>query len=119
MLTLTCWPLPLAHVHLRRSSYDPLLAIDQLEVAYDSLISRPIATESEVRKIDGLSLDSAKHPRLITMGGDHTIVLPILRALNKQYGPVSVIRESGRYSTGAALTPRTHVCRPGCASRYM
>ncbi len=27
----------------------------------------------------------------LTMGGDHTIVLPILRALNAQYGPVGLI----------------------------
>lgn len=27
----------------------------------------------------------------ISLGGDHTIVLPILRSLHKIYGPISVI----------------------------
>lgn len=31
------------------------------------------------------------HPKIITLGGDHTLVLPVLRALNGVYGPVSVI----------------------------
>ncbi|ORY88892.1 arginase family-domain-containing protein [Leucosporidium creatinivorum] len=85
------------------SSYDPLLAIDQLQVAYDSLISRPIHTESEVRKIDGLSKDGLKHPRLITMGGDHTIVLPILRSLSSVYGPISVIHLDAHLDTWEPL----------------
>ncbi|KAL8966839.1 MAG: hypothetical protein Q9183_003188, partial [Haloplaca sp. 2 TL-2023] len=30
-------------------------------------------------------------PRLITLGGDHTITLPLLRSVTKAYGPISVI----------------------------
>jgi agmatinase len=30
-------------------------------------------------------------PRVITLGGDHTITLPLLRSINRAYGPVSVI----------------------------
>lgn len=36
------------------------------------------------------------------MGGDHTIVLPILRALNKVYGPVSVIHFDAHLDTWPA-----------------
>jgi arginase family enzyme len=30
-------------------------------------------------------------PRVITLGGDHTITLPLLRSVVKAYGPISVI----------------------------
>lgn len=33
------------------------------------------------------------------MGGDHTIALPILRALNKTYGPISVIHFDAHLDT--------------------
>ena len=33
------------------------------------------------------------------LGGDHTIVLPILRSLNKIYGPVSVIHFDAHLDT--------------------
>jgi arginase family enzyme len=36
-------------------------------------------------------LDKWDHPRIISMGGDYSIVLPILRSLKTVYGPVSVI----------------------------
>jgi arginase family enzyme len=38
-----------------------------------------------------ISLDGKHHPRIITLGGDHTIVLPILRSINSVYGKISVI----------------------------
>lgn len=34
-----------------------------------------------------------------SLGGDHTIVLPILRSLNKIYGPVSVIHFDAHLDT--------------------
>ena len=37
---------------------------------------------------------------IVTLGGDHTIVLPILRSLNKVYGPVSVIHFDSHFDTG-------------------
>lgn len=39
----------------------------------------------------GLSRGGKTLPRIITMGGDHTVTLPLLRSLNKAYGPVTVI----------------------------
>jgi len=46
-------------------------------------------------------LDGKEKPRLVTLGGDHTIVLPILRALYKVYGPVSVIHFDSHLDTWA------------------
>lgn len=38
-------------------------------------------------------------PRLITLGGDHTITLPLLRSINRHYGPVSVIHFDSHLDT--------------------
>ena len=38
-------------------------------------------------------------PLRYRLGGDHTIVLPILRSLNKVYGPVSVIHFDAHLDT--------------------
>lgn len=39
-----------------------------------------------------IAKDGKHHPRLITLGGDHTIVLPLLRSIHSAYGPISVIQ---------------------------
>ena len=39
----------------------------------------------------GMSTSGETLPRLITIGGDHTVTLPLLRSINKAYGPVTVI----------------------------
>lgn len=39
----------------------------------------------------GLSKTGRTLPRIITLGGDHTITLPLLRSINRAYGPVTVI----------------------------
>lgn len=39
------------------------------------------------------------HPRIVALGGDHSISLPILRALNSTYGPVSVIHIDAHIDT--------------------
>jgi guanidinobutyrase len=46
-------------------------AVDRIERHYDALLSDDVIT--------------------VSMGGDHTIVLPILRAMRKHHGPVGVI----------------------------
>ncbi|KAK7058509.1 hypothetical protein VNI00_002143 [Paramarasmius palmivorus] len=75
--------------------FDNALAVDQMEVAYTTLLKRPVATPSK----QNASLASSGHPRIITLGGDHTIVLPILRSLYKIYGPISVIHFDAHLDT--------------------
>ncbi|KAK4058422.1 hypothetical protein OIO90_000580 [Microbotryomycetes sp. JL221] len=83
--TLDCGDVPM-------SPYRPELALEQLQVAYETLLNRPVNTPELERQIDGLrTVDGLRRPRLVAMGGDHTIVLPILRALKPIYGPISVI----------------------------
>ncbi|KAL5494731.1 hypothetical protein ACEPAI_192 [Sanghuangporus weigelae] len=86
------------------SPFDNALAVDQMEVAYSTLLARPVAnaTASGSNGTQTLALDDQAHPRIISLGGDHTIVLPILRALHKVYGPVSVIHFDAHLDTWAA-----------------
>ncbi len=42
---------------------------------------------------------SEKAKRVVTIGGDHTITLPILRSLHKQHGPISVIHFDAHLDT--------------------
>ncbi|KAK6992253.1 arginase deacetylase [Favolaschia claudopus] len=84
------------------SAYDNAKALDQMEAAYSTLLSRPVqggTTAAYKPSTAAFALDGIEHPRIVTLGGDHTIVLPILRALNKVYGPVSVIHFDAHLDT--------------------
>lgn len=71
-----------------QNRYDNAWAIQQIEQGHNSLLMRkPFTNANE----PGLSRAGKTLPRVITMGGDHTITLPLLRSLNKAYGPVTVI----------------------------
>ncbi|KAJ7334160.1 Arginase/deacetylase [Mycena albidolilacea] len=86
------------------SAYDNAKAIDQMEAAYSTLLGRPVqggTTAAYKPSTAAFALDGIEHPRLVSLGGDHTIVLPILRALNKVYGPVSVIHFDAHLDTWA------------------
>lgn len=71
----------------RAAPFDALAVADLGDVPvnpYDLKASMPIVEQF----YDGI----LKHGcRPLTMGGDHTIVLPILRALKKKYGPVGMV----------------------------
>jgi agmatinase len=47
----------------------------------------------------GISKDGKTLPRIITLGGDHTITLPLLRSINTAYGPISVIHFDSHLDT--------------------
>lgn len=102
------------------SPYDNSLAFEQVEVAFDTLLARPIASEwtRERGATSRFSLDGEEHPRLVTLGGDHSIVYPILRSLNKVYGPVAVIHFDAHIDTWnhrtyvGSLTPQSQIVSP-------
>ena len=54
------------------------------------------------------------HPKIVAMGGDHSISLPILRALNKIYGPVSAIHIDAHIDT---WSPKVFAGSKGAASK--
>ena len=63
----------------------------------------------------GPAKDKKTLPRIITLGGDHTITLPLLRSVNKAYGPISVIHFDSHLDTwkpkvfGGAPTPQASI----------
>ncbi|KAK4687893.1 agmatinase, partial [Tremellales sp. Uapishka_1] len=91
----------------KMSYYSNDIALATLEEDYYSLTRRGIATAFQDGE-QSLALDGKHHPRVVMLGGDHTIVLPALRALNDIYGPVSVIHFDShcdsRHPDGGTLT---------------
>jgi agmatinase len=75
--------------------FDNALALRQMTEAFEELGSRPPTTEalasgSEYRQL----------PKLITLGGDHSIALPALRALTAIYKqPISVVHFDAHLDT--------------------
>ncbi|KAG6809773.1 hypothetical protein H0H92_014790 [Tricholoma furcatifolium] len=76
--------------------YDNMYAIQQIENGHKDILQRaafsPLGNNSLTGEpLEPISLDGKNHPRIITLGGDHTIVLPLLRSIHSVYGPISVI----------------------------
>jgi agmatinase len=70
--------------------------------AYRDLLRRPSKTQPKPKSAvaqDVKGKDGVYHPRLITLGGDHSVALPALRALNEIYGPVSVLHFDSHLDT--------------------
>jgi len=75
---------------------DNKVALRQLEAANKMVLSK-----TSLRSFEGTSLakDGKFHPRVLTLGGDHTITLPLLRGVAEIYGPVSVIHFDSHIDT--------------------
>ena len=57
------------------SPFDKDVAMKQINAAYRSMLRRPVQNPSEFeRRNMAKGLDGAYHPRVIALGGDHTIV---------------------------------------------
>jgi agmatinase len=76
--------------------YDNTWALQQIEEGHNSILSRSLATNSREAR---LAKSGKTLPRVITLGGDHTITLPLLRSINRAYGPVSVIHFDSHLDT--------------------
>ncbi|CAO1617944.1 unnamed protein product [Sympodiomycopsis kandeliae] len=83
------------------TSFDTLLALQQMQKGYSSLLKRGVSTGKNLTGKPLFTKDGQLHPKIVTLGGDHTIVLPILRSLNEVYGPVSVIHFDSHLDTWA------------------
>ena len=64
--------------------YDNKFAIQQIEDGHKELLHRPAFSPLGNDALTGkplvpISADGKHHPRIVTLGGDHTIVLPLLR----------------------------------------
>ncbi|EHY54003.1 hypothetical protein HRR90_005070 [Exophiala dermatitidis] len=78
------------------TSYDNAYALQQIEDGHNTLLMRQPYTAA---KEPGISKNGKTLPRVITLGGDHTITLPLLRSINKAYGPISVIHFDSHLDT--------------------
>jgi len=108
--------------HVRESSrllrpYNPAQKISPFArcqvVDAGDLVANPFNLEEAVNQIDEAATELASGgTRLMTIGGDHTIALPLLRAVNKQHGPVTVVHFDAHLDTrdtyfGAPVTHGT------------
>ena len=78
------------------TSYDNTYALSQIETGHHALLSRPPHTNPDLA---GYSKHGTTLPRIITLGGDHTITLPLLRSVVRSYGPISVIHFDSHLDT--------------------
>ncbi|KAK3675000.1 hypothetical protein LTR78_004933 [Recurvomyces mirabilis] len=78
------------------TSYDNAYAIHQIEEGHNSILMREPATNASA---PGPSKKGKTLPRVITLGGDHTITLPLLRSMNRAYGPITVIHFDSHLDT--------------------
>lgn len=108
--------------HVRESSrllrpYNPALAVapfGRLQVVdAGDLAVNPFSIDEAVAQIEaGARALAERSGRLLTIGGDHTIALPLLRAAHARYGPVAVVHFDAHLDTwdtyfGAATTHGT------------
>ena len=49
------------------SPFDNVLAVDQMEVAYSTLLGRPVASEDMPHATSHFALDGKEHPRIVTL----------------------------------------------------
>jgi agmatinase len=108
--------------HVRESSrllrpYNPAQEVapfGRLQVAdAGDIAANPFSIEEAVRQIEvGADELHERSGRLLTIGGDHTIALPLLRSVARRHGPVSVVHFDAHLDTwdtyfGAATTHGT------------
>lgn len=106
--------------HVRASSkllrnYNPMLDVEpfaaqQVADAGDLAVN-PFDIQSAITDIDsGFRTVLEQSQRIVTLGGDHTIALPILRVLEEVYGPVAVLHFDAHLDTWDTYfgAPYTH-----------
>ena len=108
--------------HVRASSrllrpYNPAADVEpfatQQVVDAGDLAVNPFDIETAIREVEGGARSLLERAgRLVTIGGDHTIALPLLRAMAAKHGPVAVVHFDAHLDTwdtyfGAAYTHGT------------
>jgi guanidinobutyrase / D-arginase len=108
--------------HVRESSrllrpYNPALDVSpfaRLQVAdAGDLAVNPFSVDEAVAQVErGADALLERAGRLLTIGGDHTIALPLLRSVARRHGPVAVVHFDAHLDTwdtyfGAAYTHGT------------
>lgn len=106
--------------HIRQSSrllrpYNPSLGVEpfrfQQVIDAGDIACNPFDILEAIDQIEaGSSALIARGQRLVTLGGDHTIALPLLRAMNKVHGPVALVHFDAHLDTWPTYfgAPYTH-----------
>ncbi|BDD60423.1 hypothetical protein MPDQ_003730 [Monascus purpureus] len=84
--------------------FDNAVAFKQMTEAYRDLLRRPAKTQPTTATARALGKDGVYHPRVLSLGGDHSILLPALRSLHEIYGPVSVLHFDSHLDTWNPLS---------------
>jgi agmatinase len=94
--------------HIRQSSrllrpFNPALEVSpfrELQVVDAGDIAvNPFDIGAAIREIEAGARELASTARLVALGGDHTIVLPLLRAMHAQHGPIAVLHFDAHLDT--------------------
>jgi agmatinase len=94
--------------HIRQSSrllrpYNPAqghapFATQQVVDAGDIAVN-PFDIQQAIGEIEAAARELSADAKLLTLGGDHTIVLPLLRAMHARHGPVAVLHFDAHLDT--------------------
>ncbi len=95
--------------HVREASrllrpYHPALDVSPFEIAQvadaGDIAVNPFNIHEAIETIEAAAVDLTKDDtRLVTIGGDHTIALPLLRAAAQKHGPVALVHFDAHLDT--------------------
>lgn len=94
------------HVELNCTPFDAVQVVDAGDVPVT-----PFSIDSAMEQIAGHGLDLlGGGRRVVSMGGDHTIALPMLRAVVREHGPVALVHFDAHLDTWDTYfdAPTTH-----------
>jgi agmatinase len=96
--------------------FDNALALHQMEFAYTELLSRKPLAKSGLHPA---TATHRQHPKLISLGGDHSIALASLRALARIHGPIAVLHFDAHLDTWhPGAYPNTWSENPGSQTDF-
>lgn len=75
------------------------------------IVANPFNLDEAVQQIDEAATELGERvAKIVTIGGDHTIALPLLRAVTKKHGPVAVLHFDAHLDTWDTYfgAPMTH-----------
>lgn len=95
--------------HIREASrllrpYNPALDVSPFEIAQvadaGDIVANPFNIGEAIDSIQAAALElTANNTSLVTIGGDHTIALPLLRAAAERHGPVALLHFDAHLDT--------------------
>jgi agmatinase len=94
--------------HIRQSSrllrpYNPALDVSPFETHQvcdvGDLTVNPFNIAQAIGQIEAGARELSRHAKLLVLGGDHTIALPVLRAMHALHGPVAVLHFDAHLDT--------------------